>query len=52
MSIYIHIPYPNHSWDGYIYLHEWLMFMVNTGMSMALSNWIITPISVGCKSGK
>ena len=25
---------------------------VFTGMSMVLSNWIITPIKVGCKSRK
>ena len=25
---------------------------IPTGMSMVLSNWIITPIKVGCKSRK
>ena len=25
------IKYPYHPWDWYIYLHEWLIFMVNVG---------------------
>ena len=29
-SIY---PFPYHPWDWYIYLHDWLMFMVNVGRS-------------------
>ena len=34
MLVYIYswiYVYPYHPWDGYIYLHEWLVFMVNVG---------------------
>ena len=26
------IGYPSHPWDWYIYLHEWLIFMINVGV--------------------
>ena len=29
-----------------------IIYIMITGMSMVLSNWIITPIKVGCKSPK